>query len=140
MLTMIAAAPLATDRLAQIVSREPTLWEQWGTPSVIGIGAALAGAMLLTLIVALRKRNDALSFGPESRELCRAIGLTARERRTMDRLARQAGLPGALTLLASRGAFEHAIRLAMNSLSSEQKRRIATVRARLQSQPESLRS
>lgn len=132
MLMLLATMSVPTDELASLVAREPTLWERWGTPPIIGLTAALAGAMLLTLIIALRRRTDALSYGPEDRNFCRAIGLTARERRTMNRLANQAGLPGAVTLLASRGAFEHAIRLAVDSLSATQKRQIASVRARLQ--------
>lgn len=126
-----ASASGAADRLAQIVTRDPTLWEQWGTPFAIGVAVALVGAMLFTFVVVTRRRHDSLEFGPECRRFCRAVGLSARERRTLNRLAHLAGLPGAVTLLASRGALDHAVRIGADSLSAGDVRRVESIRVRV---------
>ncbi len=111
---MTDSSPIAADRLAEVIAREPTLIELWSSPFLIGMTLALLGAGLLTLVLAVRWSHDARSFGPESRRFCRAIGLTRRERSRFAQLARVAGLPDAVTLIASRGAFEHALRVAVS--------------------------
>lgn len=74
--------------------------------SVLGtIGLALAIASILSAV-----RRDRRMCGPTWRALCQSLGVTARQRRLLARIARRARMRSPASLLISRGCFEFATR------------------------------
>ena len=107
-----------------------------GTQTALGtmpdprlVFAGLAGAMALAVIaLAVRSliRQDRARYGPTCRRFCRAVGVNAAQRRLLLRLARRTGAPSIVSLLISRGCFEHAVERC--PASKVEARRLAAIR------------
>lgn len=54
-------------------------------------------------------KRDRKHHGPTRRMFCRRLGLTGSQQRRLESIARQAGLPGAVSMLISRGCFDWAV-------------------------------
>jgi hypothetical protein len=84
---------------------------------VPGFGASLIlGTGMGVLLTALAGwsgdrmvRLDRKRHGPTRRMVCRELGLNRHQQRRLESIARQAGLPGAASMLISRGCFNWAV-------------------------------
>ena len=74
---------------------------------VTAIGVSLTA--LLGWSVERMIRRDRKRHGPVRRFVCRELRLTGRQQRRLESIARQAGLPGAVSMLMSRGCFDWAV-------------------------------
>ena len=54
-------------------------------------------------------RLDRRRHGPTRRLVCRELGLSGRQQRRLESIALQVGLPGAVSMLISRGCFDWAV-------------------------------
>jgi hypothetical protein len=86
---------------------EPGFWSSqaalWAV-LLTGVGAAM-----LAWVIVAAVRRDRARHGPTVRYLARALGLSAGQRRLLERVARATGLPSAGSLLISRGCFDKAV-------------------------------
>lgn len=83
----------------------------WSTNSTMwAVLLAGAGVAMLAWVIVAAIRRDRARHGPTVRSLARALGLSAGQRRLLDRVARAAGLSSAGSLLISRGCFDRAVK------------------------------
>lgn len=76
---------------------------------VLGIGVGVMATALLGWSASRMAAQDRLRHGPTRRQVSAALGLSRSQQRTLESIARRAGLPGAVSMLMSRGCFEWAV-------------------------------
>ena len=75
---------------------------------ILGTGLGVLLTALVGWSAERMVRLDHKRHGPTRRRVCSELGLTGRQQRRLESIARQAGLPGAVSMLMSRGCFEWA--------------------------------
>lgn len=96
------------------------------------IGLIVVGVSLAGLVLVNRWLRDYRSLGPTNRRVRAESGLTRREWRSLERLARHAGVQPVASLVISRGCFQHALSRAPKCSADP---RVQAVAARLFDDP-----
>ncbi len=99
------------------------------SPVVTGVLMIVAAVLLGSTAIVSLVRRDRGRHGPTTRRFCRALGVSASERRLLTRLARSIGARGVVSVLLSRGCFDEASAVAQVSRPDE--RRLAAIRRRV---------